>query len=152
MFNLLQSPRINLLYVLNLENLLCIYPCKSIEFFLMITIIVPINYIEGPMPGNFIYNVDFNFIESNELLYQISPFTTLLLTKHGDIPSNPAEWIRTLQRCLILLGVVSNDHKRLPSTEVEAFLKSYLHLCTDRNGWLEINTDGKRMWVEVERR
>jgi predicted membrane metal-binding protein len=30
-------------------------------------------------------------------------------------------------------------------------LQGYTVLRTDRNGWIELTTDGERMWVEVER-
>ncbi len=82
---------------------------------------------------------------------QISPLTVLLLADHGYAPSNPLEWIRALQSCLILLGVASDDRKGLPSSEAEDFLKSYLHLRTTVNGWVDISTDGERMWVEVDK-
>lgn len=78
--------------------------------------------------------------------------TILLFADHGYAPSNPPEWIGALQPRLVLLGVVSNDCKGLPSDEVEEFLKSYPHLRTDINGWIDITTDGKQMWEEVERK
>jgi len=31
-------------------------------------------------------------------------------------------------------------------------IKGYTLLRTDRNGWIELTTDGEQMWVEVERR
>jgi uncharacterized protein YraI len=30
-------------------------------------------------------------------------------------------------------------------------VQGYTLLCTDRNGWIEVSTDGEQMWVEVER-
>jgi hypothetical protein len=35
---------------------------------------------------------------------------------------------------------------------VAAMPQGYAVLRTDRNGWIELSTDGEQMWVEVERR
>jgi beta-lactamase superfamily II metal-dependent hydrolase len=40
----------------------------------------------------------------------------------------------------------------LPSPETLEVLEGYNLLRTDQNGWIEINTDGRQMWVEVERK
>ncbi len=32
-----------------------------------------------------------------------------------------------------------------------AAVEGYTLLRTDRNGWIELTTDGKQLWVEVER-
>jgi len=31
-------------------------------------------------------------------------------------------------------------------------MESYTILLADRNGWIELSTDGEQMWVEVEKR
>jgi len=40
----------------------------------------------------------------------------------------------------------------LPSPETLEAVEGYSLLRTDRNGWIELTTDGQQMWVEVERR
>jgi len=39
----------------------------------------------------------------------------------------------------------------LPSPETLEAVKGYNLLRTDRNGWIELSTDGEQMWVEVEK-
>jgi len=39
-----------------------------------------------------------------------------------------------------------------PDPQVLDALQSYNLLRTDRNGWIELTTDGEQMWVEVESR
>jgi beta-lactamase superfamily II metal-dependent hydrolase len=53
---------------------------------------------------------------------------------------------------LILLIVAAGDRQGLPSPETLETVQGYTILRTDRNGWIELSTDGKQMWVEVERR
>jgi hypothetical protein len=40
----------------------------------------------------------------------------------------------------------------MPSAETTEALEEYTLFCPDRNGWIELSTDGEHMWVEVERR
>jgi hypothetical protein len=49
-------------------------------------------------------------------------------------------------------GLVQCDRNDLPSFETLEVLQGYTLLRTDRNGWIELTTDGEQMWVEVERR
>ena len=46
----------------------------------------------------------------------------------------------------------AGDREGLPSPETLEALEGYTLLRTDRNGWIELTTDGEQMWVEVERR
>jgi beta-lactamase superfamily II metal-dependent hydrolase len=39
----------------------------------------------------------------------------------------------------------------MPDSEVLESVKGYDLLRTDKNGWVEITTDGQQMWVNVER-
>lgn len=39
-----------------------------------------------------------------------------------------------------------------PSPEVFETLASSIFLRTDLNGWIELSSDGERLWVEVERK
>jgi beta-lactamase superfamily II metal-dependent hydrolase len=49
-----------------------------------------------------------------------------------------------------LISVSPADLQDLPSPETLALLQGYTVLRTDRNGWIELSTDGVQMWVEVE--
>ena len=53
---------------------------------------------------------------------------------------------------MVLLSVAVDDHEGLPDPETLAALEGYTILRMDRNGWIELVTDGAQMWVEVERR
>ena len=53
---------------------------------------------------------------------------------------------------MVLIGVSAADEEGLPSPETLELLQGYRVLRTDRNGWIELTTDGENMWVEAERR
>jgi beta-lactamase superfamily II metal-dependent hydrolase len=48
--------------------------------------------------------------------------------------------------------VVAGDREGLPSLETLAAVEGYTLLRTDRNGWIQLSTDGEQLWIEVERR
>ena len=50
-----------------------------------------------------------------------------------------------------MVSVSTADKQGLPSPETLEALQGYTVLRTDRNGWIELTTDGEQMWVEVER-
>jgi len=75
-----------------------------------------------------------------------------LLGDSGYAPSNPPEWIDKLQPRVVLLSVSAADKEGLPSPETLELLQGYTVLRTDRNGWIELSTDGEQMWVNVERK
>jgi competence protein ComEC len=75
----------------------------------------------------------------------------LLLAESGYAPANPPEWLAALAPRLALLSVAADDRAGLPSPETLEALGGYPLLRTDRNGWIEVTTDGEQMWVEVER-
>jgi beta-lactamase superfamily II metal-dependent hydrolase len=81
----------------------------------------------------------------------IGNVTALLLADSGYFPSNPPEWIANLRPQVVLLSVSPADKEGLPSPETLDLLQGYTVLRTDRNGWIELSTDGEKMWVEVER-
>jgi beta-lactamase superfamily II metal-dependent hydrolase len=76
----------------------------------------------------------------------------LLLADAGYAASNPPEWIANLNPELVLLSVDAADEFGMPDSEVLETIKDYDLLRTDRNGWIEIATDGEQMWVNVERK
>jgi beta-lactamase superfamily II metal-dependent hydrolase len=53
---------------------------------------------------------------------------------------------------VILLSVAPGDVRGMPSPETLEAVQGYTLPRTDRNGWIELTTDGERMWVEVERK
>ncbi len=66
--------------------------------------------------------------------------------------TDPPELISFLHPRLALLSVALADRNGLPSPETLQALRGCNLLRIDLNGWMEIRTDGKQMWVEVERR
>ncbi len=78
--------------------------------------------------------------------------TALLLAESGYAPVNPPELIRQLNPQVVVLSVAAADRTGLPSPETIQELKGYNLVRTDQNGWIKISTDGKQMWVEVERK
>ena len=69
----------------------------------------------------------------------------------GAAGVNSPEWLTRLDPQLVLLSVGANDTRGLPDPEVMEALEGYNLLRTDRDGWIEIDTDGEQMWVEVEK-
>jgi beta-lactamase superfamily II metal-dependent hydrolase len=44
------------------------------------------------------------------------------------------------------------DQNGMPDSSVLESVKDYELLRTDKNGWIEITSDGNEMWVNVERK
>lgn len=83
---------------------------------------------------------------------QVGRVTALLLADSGYAPLNPPAWIAALQPQVILLSVSLKDTTGLPSPAALEAVEGYTLLRTDYNGWIELCTDGERMWVEAERK
>lgn len=66
--------------------------------------------------------------------------------------STPVEWIENLRPEVLLLSVSGTDGLGMPSRETLEAVEGYALLRTDRNGWIELSTDGEGMGVEVEGR
>jgi hypothetical protein len=81
----------------------------------------------------------------------IGNVSALLLADSGYAPINPPEWIAALRPQVVLISVAAADKEGLPSPETLELLKGYSLLRTDRNGWIELSTDGEQMWVEAAR-
>jgi competence protein ComEC len=95
--------------------------------------------------------MDFDALESLSDHREIRPVTALLLAESGYAPLNPPEWISFFQPQLVLLSVAPGDRDGLPSPGTLDTLQGYTLLRTDQNGWIELTTDGRQMWVEVEK-
>ncbi|MFH2102323.1 MAG: ComEC/Rec2 family competence protein [Chloroflexota bacterium] len=96
--------------------------------------------------------VNFNTLEVLEYGQAIGPVNLLLLASSGLAPINPPEWIDSLHPQVIILSVAAGDAFGLPSEETLAAAEGYTLLRTDRNGWIDVATDGAQLWVQVERR
>jgi competence protein ComEC len=81
----------------------------------------------------------------------VGQVSALLLADSGYAPANPPEWIANLNPQVVLLSVSARDGEGRPSPETLEAIQAYSLLRTDRNGWIELSTDGEQMWVEVER-
>src|SRR5215213_2146392 len=82
----------------------------------------------------------------------VGPVSVLSLADAGYAASNPPEWIANLNPELVLLSVSAADENGMPDSGVLESIKDYELLRTDQNGWVEITSDGERMWVNVERK
>lgn len=82
----------------------------------------------------------------------IGKITVLLLAEAGDKSANPPEWLPVFDPQVVLLSVAAADRYGLPDAELMEEVSSYNVLRTDRNGWIEITTDGEQIWVEVEKK
>ena len=79
------------------------------------------------------------------------PVTALLLAESGYAPLNTAGWIDRWRPQVLLLSVAAGDPDGLPNPETLEAAQGYNLLRTDRNGWIDLTTDGEQMWIEVER-
>jgi len=95
--------------------------------------------------------IDFDMLEKLQADPSLAPVTALLLTESGYAPANPPEWIEKLRPQVVLLSVAAGDRDGRPSAETLQAVKDYTLLRTDRDGWIELTTDGAQMWVEVEK-
>jgi beta-lactamase superfamily II metal-dependent hydrolase len=81
----------------------------------------------------------------------IGPVSVLLLAQSGYGPLSPPEWIGNLHPEMVVISVAAADKDGRPDADVLETLKDYSVLRTDQNGWIEVVTDGSRMWVSSER-
>lgn len=89
--------------------------------------------------------------ESIEFGNSIGKVDVLLLADSGYAPSNPSDMFQNMNPELAILSVAAGDQNGLPDQEVLDSLEGYSLLRTDRNGWIDISTDGIEMRVTVER-
>jgi competence protein ComEC len=95
--------------------------------------------------------VDFDSLERLQADRSLAGVSALLLAEGGFAPANPPEWIARLRPGVILLSVAAGDKRNLPDPETLDAIESYTLLRTDQNGWIELSTDGEKMWVEAAR-
>ncbi|MDL1912049.1 DUF4131 domain-containing protein [Chloroflexi bacterium CFX6] len=106
--------------------------------------------------GNFrtLLPVGMSFEAQEELGYGegIGPVSVLLLADSGYAVSNPEDWVYNLNPELMVLSVSAADQNGMPDEETLEIVKDFELFRTDRNGWIEITTNGAQMWVDVERK
>ncbi len=81
----------------------------------------------------------------------VGPVTVLSLSQSGYAPLTPPEWIQNLNPRLVVLSVAAGDPNGLPDQATLDALAGYPLLRTDRNGWIEISTDGHHMWTASQK-
>jgi competence protein ComEC len=81
----------------------------------------------------------------------IGPVDVLLLAQSGYAALSPPEWIHNLNPRLVVISVAAGDRNGMPDKETIDALDGYSVLRTDWNGWVEVVTDGKQMWVSDQR-
>jgi competence protein ComEC len=82
----------------------------------------------------------------------IGPVGVLLLAQSGYAPLVTPEWVQSLNPRLVVISVAAADKDGLPPAETLEILKDYPILRTDINGWIEVSTNGRNMWVSSQRK
>ena len=95
--------------------------------------------------------LDFDSLETLLKDRRQGPVFALMLAEGGHAKLNSAEWIARWKPQLALLSVTGGNPDGLPHPETLSSLEGVQLLRTDRDGWIKLSTDGKQMWVEVER-
>jgi competence protein ComEC len=95
-----------------------------------------------------------NFDTLDQLEYgnAIGPVNVLSLAQSGYAQLTPTDLIQNLDPQLIVLSVAAGDPDGLPDAATLDALAGRSLLRTDLNGWIEVKTDGKEMWVRVEKK
>jgi competence protein ComEC len=75
----------------------------------------------------------------------------LVLADGGYAAVNPPELFERVRPWVVVIPVEAGNKRGLPSPEVVAELEGTAVLRTDLHGWIAFQTDGQRLWVEVER-
>ena len=96
--------------------------------------------------------MDFSALETLQSNTAMRNISAVLLAESGYAPLNPPGLIEQLRPQVVVLSVAAADRTGLPSPETIQALDGYNLVRTDQNGWIEITTDGKQMWVETERK
>jgi beta-lactamase superfamily II metal-dependent hydrolase len=96
--------------------------------------------------------IDFDAIENLKRNSAMRNISAVLLPESGYAPLNPPEFLSFLHPQLALLSVAPADKTGLPSPETLDSLQGCNLLRTDQNGWIQLTTDGRQMWVEVQRK
>ena len=95
-----------------------------------------------------------NFDTLDQLEYgnTIGHITVLSLAQSGYAQLTPIDLIQNLDPQLTVLSVAAGDPDGLPDASTLDALAGRSLLRTDLNGWIEVKTDGKQMWIRVEKK
>ena len=96
--------------------------------------------------------IDFDTQQTIASNPELKDLTALLLPESGYAPANPPDWIGIFNPQLVLLSVAAGDWRGRPEPGTLEAVANYQLLRTDHNGWIQLSTDGDRLWVTVERR
>lgn len=96
--------------------------------------------------------LDFNLMETLDSGRAVGPVSVLLLAERGYAPANPPEWIAALNPQVAIISVSADDAYGQPDKATLENLAGYPVLRTDLNGWIHLSSDGRSLWVEVERK
>lgn len=77
--------------------------------------------------------------------------TAALLPRSGDLAVNSHELLWELDPAVVLFAVEAGNRAGLPPADLLAWLEGRSTLRTDRNGWIELVTDGHTLSIESER-
>lgn len=77
--------------------------------------------------------------------------TAVLPPDGGDATLSPAGELLALRPQVILLSIPAGNRRGLPPRSLMEASEGRTILRTDENGWIELTTDGHRLWGEVER-
>ena len=82
---------------------------------------------------------------------ELGEISVYFLADNGYQSSNPSIWIDNLHPELLLLSVGLKDSRGLPDRGLMDRLGGYSLLRTDQNGSISLITDGKKLWIRVDR-
>ena len=82
----------------------------------------------------------------------IGPVDVMSVSESGYAPLTPPELVQNLNPQLVVISVAGGDLNNRPDQATLEALSGRSVLRTDRNGWIDVATDGKQMWVTVEKK
>ena len=95
---------------------------------------------------------DLDTLDQLEYGNTIGPVNILSLAQSGNSQLTPPDWIQNLDPQLTVLSVAAGDQNGMPDQATLDALAGRSVLRTDLNGWIEVMTDGKQMWIQVEKK
>jgi len=99
----------------------------------------------------FPYGISEKYREEIRMGRDLGNVTLLMAADNGYQSSNPSEWIRNLNPQILFLSVGIKDSQGLPDRGLIDRLAGYSLLRTDQHGSIHITTDGKQIWVYVDK-
>jgi beta-lactamase superfamily II metal-dependent hydrolase len=94
---------------------------------------------------------DPEMIQTLQQKSEVTRVTALMLADSGYRAVNPPEFLSQLRPWLALISVEAGNERNLPDARVLESLQGTTILRTDLHGWIHCISDGKHLWVEVER-